>query len=258
MPSTVTVTARTLVAAEERDAAARLYRQVFGLADTDAAMTPKLLAALQHHGGSAVGAFDGDDELIGFAYGFVGLDDHGAYHHSQAAVVAPAHQGRGIGRELKLAQAEVARSTGVGSMRWAYDPMHARNAHFNLDVLGATGRWFHRDYYGMNDELGRTDRVLVEWPVQGQEPALRTTHELAVPQPVPAWSEVVRDGADTWLAIPADWNHLAHHDPERAATLRNRTADQLESLLTQGRALVSCARASEATAVYRIGEVSGD
>lgn len=250
MPESVKVTARPFASTEERLAAVRLYRQAFGLSETNPAMTPKLLTALQRHGGSAVGAFDETGTLVGFTYGFVGLDGAVAYHHSQAAVVAPGLQGRGVGRELKWAQAQVALAHGMESMRWAYDPMRARNAHFNLDVLGAVGRWFHRDYYAMSDDVGPTDRVMVEWALRSSgddRPA-----EPLPPSPVPAWGETARDGDQIWLAVPASWDLLARTDSDRAARLRDRVADQLERLLVDGAALVSCRRVSGDVAVYRI------
>lgn len=250
MPESVKVTTRPLASTDERLAAVRLYREAFGLSETDPAMGPKLLTALQRHGGSAVGAFDETGRLVGFTYGFVGLDGPVAYHHSQAAVVAPGLQGRGIGRELKRAQARVARSHGMTSMRWAYDPMQARNAHFNLDVLGARGRWFHRDYYGMSDDAGPTDRVVVDWALGGtgdDRPA-----EPLPPNATPAWGETVRDGRRTWLAVPASWSLLVRTDPDRAVRLRERVADQLERLLVDGAGLVSCRLAGEDVAVYRV------
>jgi len=258
MSHPVTITTRPLASVEERLAAVRLYREVFGLPETDPAITPKLLAALQRNGGSAVGAFDDSERLVGFTYGFVGLDDQVVYHHSQAAVVDPRLHGRGVGRELKRAQGRMALATGVERMRWAYDPMQARNAHFNLDVLGARGRWFHRDYYGMSQDAGPSDRVVVEWPLREptplREPVQGRDAEPALPSPPPAWGATTRDGGHVWLAIPANWSNLVRLDPDHAASLRHRVAGHLERLLAGGRALVSCRRTDEDTAVYRIEE----
>ncbi|TQM10723.1 GNAT family N-acetyltransferase [Pseudonocardia kunmingensis] len=246
MSSPAGITTRSLSTTAERLAAVRLYRAVFGLADDDPAFSPKLLCALQHSGGSALGAFDEDDRLVGFTYGFVGLDGGTPHHYSQTAAVAPAVQGRGVGRQLKRAQAEVARRTGVTTMRWAYDPLQARNAHFNLDVLGATGRWFHRDYYGMPDHHGRTDRVVVEWPLD--RPARAAVP--ALPADVPEWGAARTDGDVTWLAVPAAGDALRQLGPERALALRDRVADEIDALLGAGRVLRSCLRADARTALY--------
>ncbi|MGH8965321.1 MAG: GNAT family N-acetyltransferase, partial [Actinomycetes bacterium] len=196
MSTSAGITTRPLATTAERLAAVRLYRAVFGLPGDDPAFTPKLLSALQESGGSALGAFDDDGRLVGFTYGFVGLDAGTPYHYSQTAAVDPSAQGRGVGRQLKRAQAEIARRTGVATMRWAYDPLQARNAHFNLDVLGATGRWFRRDYYGLRDHNGRTDRVIVEWQLGAPEPAAVPP----LPREIPYWG---RCADETWLAVPA-------------------------------------------------------
>ncbi|HYH32169.1 MAG TPA: GNAT family N-acetyltransferase [Pseudonocardia sp.] len=236
------ITTRPLASTAERLAAVQLYRAVFGLADDDPAFTPKLLAALQATGGSALGAFDEDGALVGFTYGFVGLDGGTPYHYSQAAAIAPRAQGRGVGRRLKRAQAEVALRTGVRTMRWAYDPLQARNAHFNLDVLGAAGRWFHRDYYDQQDRYGRTDRVIVEWALDSPAPGPRP----ALPRVVPGWGEARTDGELTWLAVPASADGLLRAGPG----LRDRVADELTRLLGAGRVLRSCRRLDDSTALY--------
>jgi predicted GNAT superfamily acetyltransferase len=243
------IVARPLATTTDRLAAVRLYRAVFGLPDDDPAFTPRLLCALQHTGGSALGAFDENGRLVGFAYGFVGLDRGTPYHYSQTAAVDPDAQGRGVGRQLKRAQAEVALRTGVRTMRWAYDPMQARNAHFNLDVLGATGRWFHRDYYDLQDRYGRTDRVIVEWALDRQHRASVP----ALPRHVPDWGRARADGAVTWLAVPADGEELRRMGPDHAAALRERVADELTRLLCPDQVLLSCRRVDERTALYCVG-----
>jgi predicted GNAT superfamily acetyltransferase len=243
-------TARSLASAAERDAAVRLYREVFGLPETDPAVTPKLLCTLQRNGGSAVGAFDATGRLVGFTYGFVGLDGGAPFHHSQAAVVAASAQGHGVGRQLKRAQAEVARDTGVHAMRWIYDPMQARNAHFNLDVLGATGRAFHRNYFQLPDAADRPDRVVVEWPLA---PDHRPAGPVAPPLQVPVWGHTREEHGDAWLAVPADWSRLRRTDPGRAAAVRDAVAGQLDRLLDGDRVLLSCRRIDADTALYRVG-----
>ncbi len=243
MPGIIT---RPLATTAERLAAVQLYRLVFGLPADDPAFTPKFLSAVAHAGGSAVGAFDEEDRLVGFTYGFVGLDDGTPYHYSQTAGVDPAAQGRGVGRQLKRAQAEVARRTGVRTMRWAYDPLQARNAHFNLDVLGAVGRWFHRDLYDMQDHYGRTDRVVVEWVLDAQTPGSVPP----LPRDAPDWGECRSDGDVGWLAVPASSDELRRMGPDEALELRDRVADELARLLDGDRVLRSCRRLDERTALY--------
>lgn len=153
------VTVGPLDSADRRQAASRLYRDVFGYADVAHAVSPRLLRALLDHGGTALGAYDDSGSTLGFCYGFPAADALGAYHYSQAVAVHERARGLGVGRALKLAQADAARAAGARAMRWAFDPLLTRNAHFNLAVLGARVSSFHRSYY---DEPG-TDRAIADW-----------------------------------------------------------------------------------------------
>ena len=153
------VVIRSLERLNEQTAAAELYRSVFAYSPGTSSVSPRLLRSLIDNGGSALGAFDRGDRLVGFAYGFTAVHGGAPFHYSQATVIDRSAQGLGIGQALKLEQARVARSTGVATMRWSYDPYLVANAHFNLSRLGASGRWFHPDYFGEPN----TDRLVVEW-----------------------------------------------------------------------------------------------
>jgi predicted GNAT superfamily acetyltransferase len=248
MRETPAVEARPLASTEERLAAIALYRKVFGLDETSPAMSTKLLVALQRHGGSAVGAFDAGGRLVGFSYGFVGLDGGVAYHHSQAAVVDPRVQGRGVGRLLKYAQRDVAQAAGVATMRWAYDPVRAVNAHFNLDVLGARGRWVYRNYYDACDESGPSDRVMVEWRLDeaASTPGLAPAR---LPDPLPECGSTVAADGLSWLAVPTRWDVLVQGDQAGAVALRERIVDELARLVSAGFELSTC-RLGATTSVY--------
>ena len=197
--------------------ASDLYRGVFGYRDPVYGLNPRLLGALASNGGSVVGILDERDKLVAFAYGFCGTDRRGFYHYSQSAMVAADQQGKGLGRMLKHAQREVALSHGLNRMRWTYDPAQIRNAHLNLDVLGARGKWFAPDMYGPG-----TDRVIVEW-------------DLTLEQP----SDVETD-ALTRLVVPSD-----------GAELRR----SFEELLAKGLVAVSCRRMPDGDGAYFFGPV---
>ncbi|MEH1099609.1 GNAT family N-acetyltransferase [Micromonospora sp. CPCC 205561] len=157
------IVARNLAGLAEWTAASALYRSVFGYSGPEHAVSPRLLAALAANSGTVLGAFDEAGCLVGFCYGFTAVQDGDLYHYSQAAVVDARSQGRGVGRLLKHAQAEAARRTGAGTMRWTFSPYGLRNAHFNLRVLGATGIGFLPDFY----DDGDSDRILVRWDLTG-------------------------------------------------------------------------------------------
>lgn len=232
--------------------AVELYRTVLDLGPGDPAVSPRLLAGLPRNGGSVIGAYAGD-ALVGFAYGYVGRDPvtGEVYHYSQAAMVGRDWQGRGVGRALKQGQREYVLATGLTRMRWAYDPVRARNAHFNLDVLGAQGRWFVRNLYGPDTHgLGAaepTDRLVVEWDLTGAPsppsgpvagPVVGPAAGLAADR-LPAWGESVPAGDDLLLGIPRTWSR-AEPEPGRAAQVRAAVRDALESALDQGYVAVSC------------------
>lgn len=229
---------------EFRDAAA-LYARVFRYTESEYALNTNLLTALTRNGGSAIGAFDDDGTLIGFAYGFAGCETDGSvFHYSQAAAVDPEHQGRGVGQALKLAQRTVALRWGQRIMRWTFDPLLSRNAHFNLNALGAVGIAFEPDYYARPD----TDRLVVAWDLCAETPAVRR----AVPPP-PAlgrrdWGRAVADDGGRWIAVPARPDDLAADD---RAILRRDLARTMTDAFQRGEILVAAVRLDEQTAVYR-------
>ena len=250
---------RELGGYEELQAANELYARVFGYQDPSFALNPNLLVALRDNGGSVVGVFTPEGGIVGFAYGFAGRDAAGNdFHYSQSAVVDPAFQGRGIGRELKLLQRGVAERWGHRSMRWAFDPILTRNGHFNFSTLGAIGTAYLPDYYGRPC----TDRLVVEWALgdgtaaEPDDPYL-VQRGLAAPSLGGArWAAAVEqaDGA-VWVPLPAE--------PEAAlsAGLRGPLADTLQAVLAEGRVLVDCRCVDEATVAYlavpRIGSAAG-
>ncbi|GAB3490434.1 GNAT family N-acetyltransferase [Nocardiopsis coralliicola] len=236
----------TLTSAADLDQATALYRDVFGYTDQRQGASPRLLTALRSNGGSVVGARGAHGRIVAFAYGFLGTDGRSTYHYSQAAVVDAAYQGRGLGRALKAAQREVALSWGTTRMRWTYDPLLARNAHFNLDVLGAVGRWFSPGYYGDG-----TDRVTVDWDLV-PEPGPRTAPASPPDAAATAWGRPIEDGSRVWIPVPADTAALQRTDPGAAAEARRATAATLGELTADGWAAVSCTVRGSGTALYRL------
>jgi predicted GNAT superfamily acetyltransferase len=249
LPLSPPITVRSLTTAAEMRAGVEVYRSAFALSATDPAVSPRLLAALARNAGSVIGAFAGD-ELVGFTYGFLGSDTETVYHYSQVAAVLPGWQGRGVGRTLKLSQRDYVLSTGVTVMRWAFDPVRTHNAHFNFDVLGATGRWFTRDLYGVEDsgrDPGmRTDRLIVEWDLVCDGP-----RDLPEP-PHSGWGEARRtEDGDMLLGAPRDWDALVARDRDAAHDLRDDLAAELTRLTGEGYRAISCGTCDDHTAVYR-------
>ena len=267
----------TLTTPAQYAEAATLYREVFGYRHPDYGLNPRLLGALVGNGGSVVGVLDAAERIVAFAYGFCGTDGRGFYHYSQSAVVAAEQQGRGLGRMLKQAQRGVALEHGMTHMRWTYDPIQTRNAHFNLDVLGARGRWFYPDLYG---EPG-TDRVVVEWDLRGGahavppvEPNVAEAAQPAEPDAAEAepaegepaegepaegelteaeWGVPRGKGERMWLALPSDFASLAATRPDTADQVRRDVRSAFTDLLGKGLVAESCRQRPGGTAVYQFG-----
>ncbi|MBE1515242.1 hypothetical protein [Nesterenkonia halotolerans] len=241
-------TVRSLTDDAELEAACRLYRDVFSYSGEDQGINARLLKNLLTYGGTVVGAVDPAGVVRGMAFGWTAVDtsteDPHIYHFSQAAVVSQDLQGQGVGRALKNVQAAVAHRQGASRMRWTYNPMISRNAHFNLDVLGAQGRWFTKDALAGPG----TDRITVEWRLDGSvaEPASSAaaenleaalgTDELTEPGQI----QMRPDAA--LLVVPAQ----QPTDEEVIDLLRTRFSDLFE----HGFMATSCHRITEDLAVY--------
>lgn len=218
--------------------ASDLYRDVFGYTKPEATLNPRLLMAMIANGGSAVGAWDADDRLVAFGYGFAGFAGGDHYFYSQAVVVASGLQGSGVGRLIKYEQRRIALDKDLHRMRWAYNPILTRNAHFNLSVLGAVGRWFAPDCYGDGES-----RLVVEWDLDnaaGQRPTPWTAY------PVSAWGQPDRRGEVVAVPLPSDRGEVT---PALIETIDAAFAP----LFGEGLVALNCLRQDERTAVYLFG-----
>ncbi|MEE8209918.1 MAG: GNAT family N-acetyltransferase [bacterium] len=177
--------------------------------------TPRMLLAIHQTGGQVLGAFVGQ-ELVGYAVALFATDPDGPYLFSQATGVRRDHRNRGLGRRLKMAQREHALSLGLAQMRWAFDPLLARTAHFHCTALGAVGRAYEADYFDATDgregALMASDRLLASWDLTSR----RTEARLAGERPTPP-----QEG--TWVTRIEVENGL----PGLAGTVLDRADDRL-------------------------------
>jgi predicted GNAT superfamily acetyltransferase len=263
------VVVRDLEGAVEMSACESLYAGVMGLRPADGSINPRLLTALQANSGIVLGALTGRT-LIGFAYSFLaheravssGPDAGGGrlYQYSQLVVVAPEHQGTGVGRMLKYAQRARCLTEGITLMRWAFDPLKTVNAHFNLDVLGARLVRLVPSMYGSHgfgtDTGEDTDRFIVDWNLTDPpevSPPLDAPGELAA-----APGRVVVDGSDLLISIPAHWQrYRAEHGADEAAALRHELRRSFGQALDSGRIGVSCQQVSKELYAYRFAAREG-
>src|SRR5215510_5919093 len=146
-----------------------LQRAVWPDSETDVVPAHMLITAA-HNGGIVIGALAGD-QLIGFVFGFPGLeftpDGPRPKHCSHMMGVHPQHRDTGVGFSLKRAQWQMVRHQGLDHITWTYDPLLSRNAHLNLTKLGAVCNTYRRSEYGeMRDGLNAglpSDRFQVDW-----------------------------------------------------------------------------------------------
>jgi predicted GNAT superfamily acetyltransferase len=153
-------------------------RRTWGAEETDILPT-HILVTLAKNGGLVLGAFALDGPaatggMVGFVVGWLGTTPASATapprikHCSHIAGVLPEWQGRGIGRQLKLAQRQAVLEQGITAhVTWTYDPLYRTNGAFNLHRLGAVSTTYIRNIYGeMTDALNAgvpTDRCQVDW-----------------------------------------------------------------------------------------------
>ena len=150
---------------EEFHECVNLQRQIWGEADLEVEPATLFVVAA-HTGGQVFGAFEGE-KLIGYTLALAGIRDGTPYLHSHMTGVHSHYRDRGVGRMLKLHQREDALRRGIRMIAWTFDPLELRNAHFNLNRLGAIVREYQANLYGVTTSpLHRglpTDRLLAEW-----------------------------------------------------------------------------------------------
>ena len=155
-------------------------KAIWGLADSDV-LPLTITIALNEAGALWLGAFDGK-KLVGFAFGFLGIDHSEINIHSHMLGVLPSYRDFDLGHKLKLAQRErtlamrIRDSRGgesrIREMTWTFDPLQARNAHFNFTKLGVISDRYKPDFYGPATSSvlhqNGTDRLWVRWPLDSR------------------------------------------------------------------------------------------
>ncbi len=160
---------RPLETERERLQCVELQRATWGASFTEL-VPPSLLFAVRKIGGVVAGAFDTSGTMLGFVFGFTGIQDGQLVHWSDMVAVRADAQGRGIARALKAYQREAVLKLGVKTMYWTYDPLVSKNAHLNFNHYGVRVVEYVRDLYGSETHsvLHRgvgTDRFVVAWPL---------------------------------------------------------------------------------------------
>jgi predicted GNAT superfamily acetyltransferase len=118
-----------------------------------------------------IGAFDESGQLVGFVHTMLALIGCNVVYHSHLAAVLEGHRHKDIGYRMKLAQREFALQAGIPLIIWTFDPLQSRNAHLNINKLGAIIRRYEVNYYtegisAVFDSGVPADRIFAEWWVR--------------------------------------------------------------------------------------------
>jgi predicted GNAT superfamily acetyltransferase len=234
------VVVRDINGPDELRACQGVQRRAWGITEDGYVVPVATMVAAQKVGGLVLGAFDGAT-LVGFSFAFLGRLHGQLVLYSQLTGVEPGLQARGVGRLLKFEQRRRARETGLASVAWAFDPLQASNASFNLAVLGATSRTYEVNMYGpRTDALNAglaTDRLLVEWATSS-EPTRVDPND---------WQEAPdgQQGASRLrIPIPADLVALKAM-PERAIAYQHEVRAAFQAAFAAGYVAVGFARGEQ-------------
>jgi predicted GNAT superfamily acetyltransferase len=207
---------------EEYNACVLLQRDVFGLPDLEISPRRHLIVSEQA-GGWTLGAFVANT-LVGFVHHLAAVRGNEVFGYSHMMAVASAYQNKGVGAQLKWAQRARALSEGRDFIKWTFEPIKARNAHFNLNRLGVVVRSYAVNFYGTDygenpeahpDGLPGmdSDRLFASWELNSPRvEALSERREVSVGTP------------DDVIEISNDFAAILQADPAaaRAEALRIR------------------------------------
>ncbi len=220
------ITIRECTTIEEFDGCVSLQREAFGLPDLEISPRRHLIVSRQA-GGWTLAAYAGE-RMVGFVHHLAavrGKDEIFGYSHMMA--VAKDYQNKGVGARLKWAQLARALAEGRRFIKWTWDPMMARNAHFNLNRLGATVDTYAHNFYGIDYDLRRSleeqpglpsDRLFATWDLNSDRVRKLSTGTAA---PVAAMPVAT-------VAIPSQWPALVKQDPQRARAEQARVREEFQ------------------------------
>ncbi|GAC1621379.1 MAG: hypothetical protein NVS9B13_12810 [Candidatus Acidiferrum sp.] len=207
-----------------------LQRQIWKENDLDVEPVTIMIVAA-HTGGQVLGAFHGD-ELVGFSEAVMGLKNGQAYLHSHVTGVVEDYRDCGVGRALKLFQRKEALSRGIRLVQWTFDPLEFRNAHFNLNLLGAVARQFIPNLYGVTSSpLHRglpTDRLLAEWHLDSPRVEERMSGLPALEQVAPPTFKI---------SLPVELEQWKKTDISKVVELQARIGKEFTNGFAQGLAV---------------------
>jgi predicted GNAT superfamily acetyltransferase len=226
---------------EEFQRCVELQKEIWGEEDIEVEPATLFVVAAET-GGQVLGAFDGE-RLVGYTLALVGFTNGTVFLHSHMTGVLVAYRDRGVGRALKLFQREEALGRGIRLIVWTFDPLETRNAHFNLNRLGAIARKYLPNLYGLTTSplhLGLpTDRLWAEWRLDSARVVAAVTDLVKEPE--------LASGAAT-VALPAEIDLWKQSDTARVAAMQTRIRREFTDWFARGYAAVGVRRSPAGTA----------
>ena len=236
---------------EEYDECVRIQDETWGPGFNER-VPSTILRVSQYLGGVTAAAFDPEGgRILGFVFGMTGVQEGRLVHWSDLLAVRPEARDRGLGRRLKLFQRSLVLPLGVTRMAWTFDPLVARNAHLNLNLLAASVTEYVPDMYGadtgsaLHVAVG-TDRFIVAWDLTREPPAASQGHGFASPPPAslvvnrpdpPGQTPTVHKTADfseVYVAVPGDIQEVIAAAPDMARAWRETTREAFLWYLERG------------------------
>jgi predicted GNAT superfamily acetyltransferase len=192
-----------------------------------------------------IGAFDSSGRLVGFVHTMLALVGRNVVYHSHMAAVVEDLRHKDIGYRIKLAQRQAAIDAGIPMIFWTFDPLQSRNAHFNINKLGAVIRRYELNYYGEGlssvfDSGVPSDRIFAEWWVSSPHV-----------ESVLAGNRPKFDGPDR-ITIPDDVNRVRDNSVEDHLRFRLNVREGFQSHLSGDKIVRGFARDTDKSESYYI------
>ncbi len=216
-----------------------------------------ILRVTQRVGGITAGAFDASGQMLGFVFGITGVDNGDLVHWSDMLAVRPEARGRHLGERLKQYQRRKVCALGVRRIMWTFDPLVSRNAHFNINRLGAMPVEYAENLYGTTRSALHgalpTDRFIVAWDCTSAAP--NHSADGVAASDVPLLNPVsngtptlasVGDADRVRVQIPIDVQPIIQQQPVLAARWRDITRRTIGARLAAGYRVSAFVRADEA------------
>jgi predicted GNAT superfamily acetyltransferase len=219
----------TLEDAQEMSVCVELQQRIWGYTPIDTVPDQVFIVA-RKTGGQVMAAYDGETP-VGFALAFAAIREGLSYLHSHMVGVVEDYQNRGVGRLLKLAQREDALDRGINLIEWTFDPLQLKNAHFNIERLGAIVRHYIPNLYGRTSSPLHaglpTDRLVAEWWVRSQRV-----------EDVLAGKRTTRCSDWERIGIPSNIRQICREEPQIAEKIQTDVREQFLTHIADGRAAV--------------------